>query len=786
MTPTKFMPTMRARLAALACALLLNQLPAIGQAQAELPPLDRLALAAQDKTAQDRAMAALARALLAQSAAPVEGAGEAEWLSRLRLLLVAGEPAAALDALASLRARQAAAGQTQARLSFLQYELLARARLAADKHAQDFAPVFEQVFRESFAALDGVQAYRAAQSFAYDLERGRQDWQRQLLALPADEPLTPAQARDLLHAYQPWQAYRSLLPLAPALLEAEELRRYRREQVAVRGPDGSTLSAFVVLPRAARTPLPAALVFTIYAETSSPWREAVQAAAHGYAGVIAFSRGKLASPDPIAPYEHEARDVNVVIDWIASQPWSNGRVGMYGGSYNGFAQWAALKHPHPALKTIVPYVAAIPGLGLPMENNVGLTANYGWAFYVGNNKALDDRVYNDRQRWNTLGDRWFESGRPYREIDQVDGTPNPLLQRWLSHPDYGAYWQAMVPQGREYARIGIPVLSITGYYDDGQISSIEYLKQHEAHHPRPQHVLLIGPYDHVGAQSPRKPPLLRGYAIDPAAQFDTPEITFQWLDHQLRGGPRPALLKDRINFELMGANRWLQAPSLQALNARSRRFYLSSEADGRTPLLTPARPQAPRALEQRVDLADRKHSGNDYYPSPIVRRELDTSSGYTFVSVPLERPMMLAGTFSGLLRIAINKRDVDLGVTLYELTPQGDYLHLSYFLGRASYARDMSRRRLLHPGRIESIPFTRTRMVARQLQAGSRLVVQLNVNKNGGAQLNHGTGRDVSDESIADAGEPLRIRWYGDSYVSLPLAPLPPAAAASSSGGASR
>lgn len=742
-------------------------------------PFDPQLATPDDSQAQARAMATLAQALLAQSPPLGEGASDAELLNRMRLQLVADAPQQALDTLSRLRARQAAQGLSQSRLSFVQYELYARTQQATGGRAQDFAPAFASTFREAFAALDDVDAYRAAQAFAYDLARGRQDWQRLLQALPADQPPTPAQARELLQAYQPWQAYRAMLPQASALLDADEQARYRREQVAIHGPDGATLSAFVVLPRAARAPLPAALVYTIYAETPRPWREAVQAAAHGYAGVVAFSRGKLASPDAIAPYEHEASDVNTVIDWIARQRWGDGRVGMYGGSYNGFSQWAALKHPHPALKTIVPYVAAIPGLGLPMENNVGLTANYSWAFYVGNTPYLDDETYNDRARWNGLGDRWFHSGRPYREIDQVDGTPNPLLQRWLRHPAYDSYWQAMVPQGREFARIHIPVLSITGYYDDGQISAIEYLKQHEAHHPHPQHVLLIGPYDHVGAQQYRKSPVLRGYAIDPVAQIDTPEITFQWLDYQLRGGPRPAPLQGRINFELMGANRWLTAPSLQALNAQGRRFYLATEADGRTPLLTPDKPAQPRALDQQVDLRDRKQTGNDYYPWPIVRRELDQSSGHTFVSAPLAEPMMLAGSFSGLLRIAINKRDVDLGVVLYELTPQGEYIHLSYFLGRASYAGDMSRRRLLRPGRIESIPFSRTRMVARQLQAGSRLVVQLNVNKNGGAQLNHGSGKDVSDESIADAGEPLQVRWYGDSYVSLPLSPLPAPGASS-------
>jgi putative CocE/NonD family hydrolase len=713
-----------------------------------------------------RAMPALARAAMAHRQPGPDGEAERIW--RMRLQLVAGDDAGALASIAALRAAsppQAAAAPP----AFLQYEIYARARQTRDR---TFAAAFGEQFRDAFAQLDDRRAYRGAQAFAYSLPQSWDSLQRVVAGLKfADDGLPLEQALQLLGSYQPYQAYSAMLPLTPALLDADELSRYQRDQLAITGPDGLTLSAFVVRPRSARQPLPTAMVFTIYAEADRPWREAVQAAAYGYAGVVAFSRGKVASKSPVEPYEHEVRDVNTVIDWVSRQPWSNGAVGMYGGSYNGFAQWAALKNPHPALKTIVPYVAAIPGLGLPMENNVGLTANYGWAAYVGSTPYLDETNYNDRKRWDALTERWYRSGRPYREIDQLDGQPNPWLQRWLKHPAYDAYWQAMVPYGRkEYARIDIPVLSITGYYDDGQISAIEYLKQHEAHHPNPNHVLLIGPYDHVGAQRPFKTPLLRGYAIDPVAQFDTPAITFEWLDHVLRGGPRPALLKERINYQLMGANRWEHAPSLRDLHRKPTRFYLRPAGGASAPnRLSPDRPPAGARLEQVVDFKDRSSSGNSYYPWPILRRELDQSSGHVFVSEPLPAARRFAGSFSGELRISINKRDVDLGVVLYELTPEGDYLHLSYFLGRASFADDMSRRRLLKPGQISTVRFSRTRMAARELRAGSRLVVQVNVNKNEGAQVNMGSGKDVSDESLRDAGTPLRIRWHGDSFVDLPL-----------------
>ncbi|MFL9583289.1 hypothetical protein [Stenotrophomonas sp. AB1(2024)] len=73
---------------------------------------------------------------------------------------------------------------------------------------------------------------------------------------------------------------------------------------------------------------------------------------------------------------------------------------------------------------------------------------------------------------------------------------------------------------------------------------------------------------------------LRGYTVDPAAQFDTEVITFQWFDHVLHGGPLPPLLAGRVNYELMGANRWEHADSLDAAAGGYRDFQLSSERDG--------------------------------------------------------------------------------------------------------------------------------------------------------------------------------------------------------------
>lgn len=543
------------------------------------------------------------------------------------------------------------------------------------------------------------------------------------------------------------------------------------DNITINTKDGATVTAILVRPKNASAPLATALQFNIYVDEKRNLQSAMQAAEFGYAGIVAFPRGKRSSPDKIVPYEYETIDTHAVLDWIVQQPWSDGQVGMYGGSYLGFAAWAATKKPHPALKTIVPYVAAIPGLGLPMENNISLNANYGWGFYVTNNKTLDNDVYKDRGRWQSLNEKWFKSGLAYRQYDTVDGTPNPLFQKWLRHPDYDSYWQKMVPFRQDFAHIDIPVLSITGYFDDGQISALHYLDEHEKCHHAPEHYLVIGPYDHWTAQTTSEDSL-RGYTLDDVAKINVPELTFAWFDYIFKGAQKPALLKDKINYQLMTDNSWQSAPSFQSLHQNPMRLYLSNNKTPNGFSLSSEQNQKPDSLSQTVDLADRNISHNTgYYPWPIIQDQTTPETGISYLSEPLTQDIIMAGRFSATLKVQINKKDMDVGLTLYEVLPNGQRFHLAYLLGRASYAKDMTQRQLLTPGEIETIHFKRSRMTGKRLSKGSRLLLHLDINKNHFAQVNYGTGKAVSMESIADAKEPLEIQWFTDSFIDVPMKP---------------
>ncbi|HEX6368892.1 MAG TPA: CocE/NonD family hydrolase, partial [Longimicrobium sp.] len=661
------------------------------------------------------------------------------------------------------------------RARYVQYEILADA-MSRGTGEGAMGDRFARAFRDRFAQLDDATAAFAARTILLSPRTVAGDlrW-----ATPDQTGRTTVSLEDvlvLLRVYAAVESYRAFAGLPAALVAEEEARRYLVEKhVPVPTPDGATVCAYVVRPRAAREPLPALLQFTIYADSVAAVRDALLSAAHGYAGVTGYTRGKACSNDNPAPYVHDGADAAALIEWIARQPWSDGRVGMYGGSYSGFTAWAAAKRRPDALKGIMVGAPVAPGIDVPMEGNIFLNFVYPWPFYTTNDRWLDNATYNDNARWQRLNRTWYTSGRPYRELEQIDGTPNPGFAAWLAHPSIDAYWRDMVPHGGEFAGIDIPVLQTAGYFFGGPGSAVWYANEHYRHHPGARHYLVIGPYDHLQAQRGVVTALgdtatwFAGYTIDPAARIDiVASLRYQWFDHVLRGRAGPALLQDRVNYQLMGADTWRHAPSLAAVANDRLRLYLHPGAHG-THTLASTPPEPDASLTHTVNLADRSDADAGFVGG-ILAAEIDTANAVVLVSEPLTAATEVSGLLTGHLELIANRRDFDFTITLYEWTADGQYFQLPPFITRASHAHSMYERRLLTPDARERLDFvSRVRMLGRQMSPGSRIVMVLSVPKNSRQQINYGTGRDVSDESVADAREPLVIRWMGGSYIDLPV-----------------
>jgi len=538
------------------------------------------------------------------------------------------------------------------------------------------------------------------------------------------------------------------------------------DSILIQTKDGAWVSAWAMRKRNVKEQLNTILQFTIYARQTDI-RKIKEAADKGYAGVMAYTRGKRYSPGETVPYEYDGRDVYDVIEWITQQPWSNKKVGMYGGSYNGFTQWASTKKLHPALKTIVPSASVAPGLDVPMTNNVSMSFIFPWIYYVSNNKFLDEKDYQG-PHWNELYEKWFQQGRTYRSLDTLLGRPNKVFHRWLDHSVYDTFWQSMIPYKEEFTKINIPILSTTGYYDGGQIGEMYYYRELFKYNPNAEHYLLIGPYGHFGSQG-FPDSVYNGYRIDDAAREPIHDIIYQWFDYIFKGAPKPAILKDKINYQVMGTNEWKHSPSLNKMANDSLVFYLTDKAPGNKYGLTTKKPSANSFLHQRIDFGNRNSRNSYYYFNQVVYDKLFPNNGLLLLSDPLKQETELSGNFTGVLKAAINKKDMDFSVALFELMPDGRYFLLSYFMGRASYAKDIMHRNLLVPGKKETIPFTNSYMTSRKLARGSRIAIILNINKSAFEQINYGTGGDVNKETIKDAGVPLNIKWFGDSYIKLPI-----------------
>ncbi len=731
--------------------------------------------AATDDAALAQAMPQVAARVLASYNDP----DRETYLDNLfRLQMVAGKYAEAGETIVEKRKLRAPKIPDGGDWVDVQYEMFARAkaREAADKVR--FEQAYRQVFRGVVRRLDDVTSAMVIRTIAIpDVNDFAESLKADREKLKGKSSIAQADALNLVHDYQAWEDYGEFQTLAKPLIEEDDARRYvTQPPTPVKLANGATICALVTRPKT-ETKLPALMTFTIYREPRWDPVLARQGASHGYASIVAYTRGKACSPEEkIEPYRHDGEDSAALIEWIATQPWSDGRVGVYGGSYSGFTALATAKHMPQALKAIAVGAAAAPGLDVPMEGNIFWNFIYPWPFFTTDGKENDDATYNQNARWEKLYHDWYVSGRAYRDLDKIDAKPNPVFDEWIAHPSYDAYWQATIPYEKEFAKLDIPVLQTVGYYFGGPGADAYYFRENDKYAPKAEHYLVIGPYHHFGAQIGvvsllgKLFPTIAGLQLDPVAMVDFEQLRYQFMDYVFKGKPRPVLLKDKVNYEVVGANVWKHAPSFGAMSDSKLRFYLTTTKADKAYRLSAQAPARGSFVTQTMNFADRSDADRKVPGGGVVDKEVDIWNALEFVSDPLPAATEMSGLFSGRLDFVANKRDFDFEMDLYELTPKGEYVQLAPYWCRASYLGHLSQRELLTPGNRTQLEFQAVRLMSRQLEAGSRVVLVLTIPKGPDRQINYGTGKDVSDETIHDAGQSLEIQWYGGSYVELPVA----------------
>ncbi|MCS3530801.1 CocE/NonD family hydrolase [Chryseobacterium sp. JUb7] len=641
--------------------------------------------------------------------------------------------------------------------------------LKRTKATTEFEKIYKEEFIKKYDQLSiGSRAF-LPQFFATNVSSLEKEITEFIKKHLEKNDIDVADALQLCRKYNTYNVAKKSIGIAIPLIKKLDKEAFViHDSIKIYTKDKAVLSLSVVLNNVKGVkPDNTILLNTIYSGKENIGI-AKELASHGYAVVILNTRGKYLSTDSIEPFEHEVNDISEAINWIIKQSWSNGNVGMIGGSYLGFSQWAATKKLHPALKTIVPQASVgIGTMDYPMTNNVFMSYALRWLNNVTNNRMTDFDSFNNTDHWNSVYKKWYESGKSFRKLDSISGKTNVIFQKWLAHPGYDDFWKGMVPYKKEYAKINIPVLTTTGYYDPDKPGALYYFKEHNKYYKNADHYLIIGPYDHAGAEGNIRNEF-KNYTIDPVAKVDLNKIWMEWFDYIFKGKQKPAFLKDKINYQVMGANQWKSTSSIETFEENKTKLYLDN--NGKELILSDVKSNGKDFSALKINFSDRTDADEIInQKNNIIDTLVYKKNSLIFSTKTFDKTVEFSGNFTGDLKVLTNKKDVDLYINLYELMPDGKYFQLIKYVTRASYAKNNEKRNLLTPGKKEIIPIINNDFVSKKIEKGSKLVLIVGVLKSPLWQINYGSGKDVSDETIDDAKEPLDIKFFNDSYIEIPV-----------------
>jgi uncharacterized protein len=545
--------------------------------------------------------------------------------------------------------------------------------------------------------------------------------------------------------------------------------------------DGVRLNATLYRPAAAEGRVPVIFTLTPYIADSYHDR-AVYFARRGYAFALVDCRGRGNSEGVFRSNENEAKDGYDTVEWLARQPWCDGQVAMWGGSYAGDDQWATLKEFPPHLKTIVPAAAAFAGVDFPFWKNVWYAYDVQWFTYVAGVTG-NTNLFQDSSFWIEKFRRLYLNHLPFAQLDTLAGAPSANFQEWLKHPAPDAYWDAIVPTDGQFAKMDLPILTITGHYDDDQPGAMEYYRKHMAFGTpaaRERHLLLMGPWDHPGTRTPKKE--VGGLTFGDASLLDLNALHGAWYGWTMRGGPRPEFLKKRVTYYVAGAEVWKYADTLEEITASRSVLYLGSR-EGQandavhSGTLGPALPgqQAPDRyiydpLDTRPAELEREEIRN-WITDPRYALNL-FGNGLVYHTEPFEQAREVCGNVRLVVWMALDVPDTDFRADLYEITSEGQSIRLAQDLLRARHRESLRQEKPVRPGAVERYEFSGFPFFCRRIAPGSRLRLVLSCPNSIFLEKNYNGGGVVAQESGKDA-RTAHVTLYHDadhpSCLDLPI-----------------
>jgi hypothetical protein len=499
-------------------------------------------------------------------------------------------------------------------------------------------------------------------------------------------------------------------------------------------------------------------------------RKAVE---RGFAVFVQDVRGRYASDGEFDPYRQDGRDGHDTVEWLAAQPWSNGRIGTSGLSYPGAVQWLLAVEAPPHLVCMFPAMCFSSGRQFFYFNGA---FDLSWMPWTANNIAPDVRRRRGLPGPKTGAEAralWRREGRAALRHVPLDTLP--LLKGvtgfyfdWLDHPDDGSYWDFADIEAK-HDRVRVPAFNFSGWHDEGYgpigaTRNYTGMRRRGATEAARQPRLVIGPWVH--GEPTTQSTTVGDRDFGAAAGLDYDGLVLDWCDWHLRGIDRGISRQPPVRVFVMGANRWRESQDWPLPGVTPRTWYL--RAGGRLTTEAPAQGEgSARFTFDPNDPVEDPHyeAGLGPHDQRGIERRRDV---LTFTSEPLREDVEAIGQIEIRLWIASSAPDTDFVARVLDVEPDGPAWNLmspTLEVMRARYRHDEREPELLEPGRPYELVL-RLGMTGNLFRAGHRIRVQVTSSFFPHVDRNPNTGRPVPHESrlvparqtvFHDAARPSRV-----------------------------
>jgi putative CocE/NonD family hydrolase len=551
------------------------------------------------------------------------------------------------------------------------------------------------------------------------------------------------------------------------------------KEVAVKMRDGVTLRADIYRPRADGR-FPVILERTPY-DKFSEIHHGMMAAERGYVFIVQDVRGRYGSEGEWYPFRHEGQDTYDTVEWAASLRYSDGKVGMTGGSYVGVPLLLGAIEQPPHLVAIYPSVT---------------DSNYHshWAYRGGAFMQLLAQGWANSLSANELARRAEASPPPYRWGKLLPPVSFQVLDPglsvglgafyfdWLAHPSYDAYWKQWSIE-EHYAKIQVPALHLAAWYDIFQEGSlrnyvgIKELGGSEA--ARTGQRLIVIPGGHAGFGR-------KIGVVDFGAEsvFDSWGYGMRWFDWRLKGVDDGISREKPVRIFVMGTNVWRDEDDWPLARAKSTRFFLHSAGkansrggDGTLAEEVPGDepddrytydPGNPVPTHGGAILGD----SETYPPGPLDQSSVEERADVLlYKSAVFRQNTEVTGPVSLELYVSSSAVDTDFTAKLVDVGPKGFAQNLTDGVLRARYRNSMETPEMMKPGAIYKVT-VELGSTANVFLAGHRLAIEVSSSNYPRCDRNPNTG-ESPEASAGYLKAENRIHHDRDhpSVLILPIVP---------------